>query len=111
MTLKALYDSVNAMMAKLGASGELHPRDATVTAVMDAMHDIDGGAWSDKVFVDKALFSEVVRVAEERSDEAHTDRKAIWGDRMRRCDKDVFRAEFETIERAKMALPEPPKGE
>lgn len=65
MTLKALYDSVNAMMAQLGASGELHPRDATVTAVMDALHDIDGGAWSDKVIVDKALgLTELVRVAE-----------------------------------------------
>lgn len=39
----ALYNAVNVMMAHLGADGEIDTRHRAVTAVMDALHDIDGG--------------------------------------------------------------------
>ena len=44
-TFPALYHSINAMLAVLGAEGTITPRHETVTAVMDALHDIDGGEY------------------------------------------------------------------
>ena len=41
----ALYGAVNKMLAVLGAEGEITPRHETVTDVMDALHDIDGGEY------------------------------------------------------------------
>lgn len=43
----ALYDSVNAMMLPLGAQGEITTRHPAVDAVMNALHDIDGGVADD----------------------------------------------------------------
>lgn len=41
----ALYNAVNAMMCELGAAGEIDTRHRLVTAVMDALHDVDGGTY------------------------------------------------------------------
>jgi len=50
--LKRLYVAVNDMMAQLGAIGEISTTDARVSAVMDALRDIDGGDYDpDKVFL------------------------------------------------------------
>ena len=38
-----LYDAINEMMAPLGTHGMIYAKDDRVTAVMDALHDIDGG--------------------------------------------------------------------
>lgn len=40
---KGLYSPINEMMTPLGAHGMIYAKDDRVTAVMDALHDIDGG--------------------------------------------------------------------
>jgi len=45
---RTLYVAVNEMMAPLGAHGEICARDDRVDAVMDALHDIDGGVYDTK---------------------------------------------------------------
>ena len=48
---KALYVAVNEMMASLGAHGQIEARDERVSAVMDVLHDIDGGVYDvEKIF-------------------------------------------------------------
>ena len=42
---EALYIAVNEMMSPLGAHGNICARDDRVTAVMDALHDLDGGVY------------------------------------------------------------------
>ena len=44
--LEALYNAVNEMMAPLGAHGEIYATDDRVLAVMDALHEIDGGVYA-----------------------------------------------------------------
>lgn len=41
----ALYEAVSQMMAPLGYHGTISARDDRAVAVMDALHDIDGGAY------------------------------------------------------------------
>ena len=41
-----LYHSVNIMMGELGAVGEIDTRNPRVAAVMDALHEIDGGIFN-----------------------------------------------------------------
>lgn len=43
--LYALYQAVHLMMARLGADGEIDTRAPEVDAVMDAMHEYDGGQY------------------------------------------------------------------
>lgn len=43
--LQALYRAVHLMMARLGADGEIDTRAPEVDAVMDAMHEYDGGQY------------------------------------------------------------------
>jgi hypothetical protein len=45
---KGLYNPINEMMAPLGAHGMIYAKDDRVTAVMDALHDIDGGVFKPK---------------------------------------------------------------
>ena len=40
-----LYHAINMMICKLSAEGEIHPQDTKVEAVMDALHDLDGGIY------------------------------------------------------------------
>ena len=40
---RSLYDAVNTMMAHLGADGEVDTHHQSVSAVMSALHKIDGG--------------------------------------------------------------------
>lgn len=48
---KKLYISTNEMMAPLGAHGQIYAKDDRVSAVMDALHDIDDGTYdAEKVF-------------------------------------------------------------
>ena len=42
---RALYNTINLMMCELGAKGKINTRHPTVSAVMDALHDIDDGAY------------------------------------------------------------------
>ena len=42
---RALYETVNQMMAALGAYGEISRKDDRAQAVMDALHDLDGGTY------------------------------------------------------------------
>lgn len=44
-----LYHTVNEMMAQLGAKGEITTRSPLVDDVMNALHDIDGGIYQDKM--------------------------------------------------------------
>lgn len=43
--LETLYNRVNEMMAPLGAYGQICATDDRVIAVLDALHDIDGGVY------------------------------------------------------------------
>lgn len=45
LELQALYRAVHLMMARLGADGEIDTRAPEVDAVMDAMHEYDGGQY------------------------------------------------------------------
>jgi hypothetical protein len=40
-----LYHAINDMMCTLGAEGEISTRESEVEAVMDALHEIDGGVY------------------------------------------------------------------
>jgi hypothetical protein len=42
-----LYHAVNEMMGVLGAKGEISTRAKEVEAVMDALHEIDGGVYKE----------------------------------------------------------------
>jgi ParB/RepB/Spo0J family partition protein len=42
----ALYHSVNLMMSRLGADGEINARQSEVENVMDALYQIDGGSYN-----------------------------------------------------------------
>jgi hypothetical protein len=42
-----LYHAVNEMMGTLGAKGEISTRAKEVEAVMDALHEIDGGVYKE----------------------------------------------------------------
>jgi hypothetical protein len=46
---KNLYHAVNKMMIKLGAEGEIRPRNTEPEEVMDALYLIDGGVYNDKM--------------------------------------------------------------
>lgn len=45
--IKKLYKTVNEMMLPLGANGIIYAKDDRVAAVMDALHDIDGGVYKE----------------------------------------------------------------
>lgn len=42
---RKLYDAANAVMARLGADGEIASDDESVSALMNVLHDIDGGVY------------------------------------------------------------------
>lgn len=48
--LVKLYHSVNKMMCKLGADGEINSLDETVLNVMDDLHQLDGGTYDENKY-------------------------------------------------------------
>lgn len=68
---RALYDAVNAMMLPLGANGEITTHHPAVNAVMNALHDIDGGVAQDSrehqvAVLVKAALDNAIRLDEMR---------------------------------------------
>ena len=43
--IKKLYDTINGMMAHIGAYGDIGSRHELTSDVMDALYEIDGGEW------------------------------------------------------------------
>lgn len=44
-----LYHAVNAMLAQLEDEGQIHKSEAIVEELYNALHDIDGGVYNEKI--------------------------------------------------------------